>query len=111
MAKKSKSKTATKKRRKQKRAKSTVATKKKQSNRATRATAPKKKQKKVPTTTKRRTPHVIFEGSSKPKYACVYTAVEGVCVRFELNPTSGEYDLNPTRVSCGTCDHFVPPTG
>jgi hypothetical protein len=110
MAKKSKSKSAVKKRVKRRRATNAAAAKTKKSKVTPKPKAPRKKKKKA-SARRKKGPRVIFEGSSKPKYACVYTAIDGVCIRHELNPTSGEYDLNPTRVSCDTCDHFVPPIG
>jgi hypothetical protein len=43
-----------------------------------------------------------------PPYKCATTEEQGVCLRFNRNPQTGQYDLpaGGIRVSCATCQYF-----
>jgi hypothetical protein len=68
------------------------------------AAAPKKKAKKA----KKVVVRAVAGMAAPPPYRCVHTPQDGVCLRFNLNPATGRYDLPPggIRVSCDECQHF-----
>src|ERR1700731_4199738 len=43
-----------------------------------------------------------------PPYKCQTTLEPGVCLRFNRNPATGQYNLPPggTRVNCSDCEYF-----
>jgi hypothetical protein len=43
-----------------------------------------------------------------PPYKCQTTDEPGVCLRFNRNPRTGQYNLPPggTRVTCTDCEYF-----
>jgi hypothetical protein len=47
-------------------------------------------------------------GGAPPPYKCRTTLEPGVCLRFNLNPATGQYNLPPggVRMSCPTCQYF-----
>jgi hypothetical protein len=44
----------------------------------------------------------------QPPYKCATTDVQGVCLKFYLNPQTKNYDQPPggERVNCGACQYF-----
>jgi len=43
-----------------------------------------------------------------PPYKCETTDEQGTCLKFYLNPRTGQYNLPPggERVKCGDCEYF-----
>jgi hypothetical protein len=74
---------------------------------ATKKRAPKPKAAPRP---KRKVPMVgaTFAASAAPPYKCQTTLESGVCLRFNRNPATGQYNLPPggIRVSCTDCEYF-----
>jgi len=104
MAKKKKSKPATKK----STSKTKAASKKKPSPK--RKAAPKKKKAAKPRGTARM---VTAAAGAPPPYKCERTLVPGVCLKFNRNPATGQYNLPPggIRVDCSECEYFFEGTG
>jgi hypothetical protein len=46
--------------------------------------------------------------AAAPPYKCATTLEPGVCLRFNRNPRTGQYNLPPggIRVPCNTCEYF-----
>jgi hypothetical protein len=60
---------------------------------------------------KRRVPIVgaaLARAAAGPPYKCQTTLEPGVCLRFNRNPDTGQYNLPPggIRVSCTECEYF-----
>ncbi len=47
-------------------------------------------------------------GGAQPPYKCQTTLEPGVCLRFNLDPATGQYNQPPggIRVSCRDCQYF-----
>jgi len=101
MAKKAKSKKATKKK-KQKAAK-VSGRKVKKTKAKTGAKKAKKAKKAAPKKAKKAT---VAPRAFIPPYKCQTTLTPGVCIRLERDPQTGRYDQNPQRVPCSTCEYF-----
>jgi hypothetical protein len=48
------------------------------------------------------------DASGDPPYKCEVTGESGICLRFNRNPVTGEYDLPPggIRMPCSQCENF-----
>ena len=48
------------------------------------------------------------KATDNPPYKCDTTGEPGVCLRFNRNPRTGQYNLPPRgiRVSCTDCKYF-----
>jgi hypothetical protein len=53
-------------------------------------------------------PGAALARGAPPPYKCQTTLVQGVCLRYERNPATGQYDLplGGQRVSCSECEYF-----
>lgn len=51
----------------------------------------------------------INEALALPRFACQKTAVAGVCLLFEYNNRSKQYDKLIGRTDCSSCTHFIEP--
>jgi hypothetical protein len=47
-------------------------------------------------------------GAAGPPYKCETTDEPGVCLRFNLNPRTGQYNLPPggIKMNCTDCEYF-----
>ena len=47
-------------------------------------------------------------GGALPPYKCMTTPVQGVCLRFNLDPATGQYNQPPggIRMNCTACQYF-----
>jgi hypothetical protein len=56
----------------------------------------------------RRARGLVAESAGQPPYKCMTTLEPGVCLRFNLNPATGQYNqpAGGIQVNCTDCQYF-----